>query len=219
MKKRILYTLFAAAFSVSANGQITFEKGTNTVNGYSNEFDIPVHDKLTNNSQETEFRWVRTINTLTTGWDNAVCDIVQCHDVSVDSSDFSLPKGEVSEFIVHFYPDNKAGEGDVTIRVFAVNDPAVSSSAKFTTRVWGLGAPVFSAKTAVYPNPAKDILSIINEPAAKVCHIYSLNGSLLLSQNIENTSTVNISALPAGLYVAEIISDEKVIRNRFSISR
>ncbi len=71
-------------------------------------------------------------------------------------------------------------------------------------------------KFAVYPNPVKNVLNISSQKAVEKAEIYTTAGQLVLTET--HTTQINVSALPAGIYVAKITSDGdvetfKVIKN------
>ncbi len=63
----------------------------------------------------------------------------------------------------------------------------------------------------IFPNPAKNILKIelLNRTKSANCFIYSLNGHLILSRKFIGNTTINVSNLPRGMYIAEIVSERK----------
>lgn len=58
---------------------------------------------------------------------------------------------------------------------------------------------------AVYPNPSNGIINVTSNIEAKGIQVYSMTGKLLHSQVLNNTqSTINISSLAQGIYIAHI---------------
>ncbi len=67
---------------------------------------------------------------------------------------------------------------------------------------------------SLYPNPATDILHVGNAevlPHTKV-NIYSLNGALLHSYELNDSKSIDISALEMGVYLIELQSDAERYR-------
>lgn len=65
---------------------------------------------------------------------------------------------------------------------------------------------------ALFPNPAKDYLTIENEKKADVL-IYDMSGTLRLSHTtLTNVSTINISELPTGLYYIRLKGENKTYK-------
>ncbi len=69
----------------------------------------------------------------------------------------------------------------------------------------------------ISPNPATSEMKITTTNAVmKEAHIYTMMGQCILLSPINNRqSTIDISSLPPGMYVAEVISEKGVIRKRF----
>ena len=65
-----------------------------------------------------------------------------------------------------------------------------------------------SGSLVVYPNPAKDRLTIESEEIIRHCEIYDLTGQLV--KTLENDSErmeISIEALPAGTYLVKLVTD------------
>ncbi len=72
-------------------------------------------------------------------------------------------------------------------------------------------ADVELAKVQVYPNPVVNQLNVSSESNIKEVKIFSVNGQLVSSVKPNSKSTsVNVSALKTGVYVAQIITDNGV---------
>lgn len=74
------------------------------------------------------------------------------------------------------------------------------------------GAPSFR----LYPNPTQDVLYIESgKTSLDEINIYNCAGQLLMQQKMEASSVLNIRPLPAGIYLAELISKEGTLRVRW----
>lgn len=74
-------------------------------------------------------------------------------------------------------------------------------------------------RITIYPNPVKDVLYLKaqSESATISIDVYSNLGSLVLSKKISNDGSahsIDVSALPAGVYVLKIVSDNQAISKR-----
>ncbi len=56
----------------------------------------------------------------------------------------------------------------------------------------------------IYPNPVKDKLFIQSETGISKFEIYDITGKQMLTGNMANIKSINISALPTGIYVLKI---------------
>ncbi len=100
--------------------------------------------------------------------------------------------------------------------------PTVSYVTNFTTKlnVGVIENPV--VEFSVYPNPANSMLTISNVSNIRTVEIYSIVGNLIRSIELNNNvgqHTINVSNMPAGVYImkAKGVQTEKAVR--FIISR
>jgi hypothetical protein len=64
----------------------------------------------------------------------------------------------------------------------------------------------------IFPNPAREMITISSDETFVSCSIFSVNGKFLL---VSDEKQVNVSDLAAGVYVARITTDVGVIAKRF----
>lgn len=64
----------------------------------------------------------------------------------------------------------------------------------------------------VFPNPANDHLTISGLKASGNIEIYDMQGKLLLNQKVNETETIEISALSPGLYIYRIFEEQTKIK-------
>jgi hypothetical protein len=101
---------------------------------------------------------------------------------------------------------------------FDYNFPIITNTA--TTTIQTLGAPTFDfdANFTLYPNPAKNEITISakNEMELNSVEVYNTLGQLILVvANAENTSTIDVSALLSGTYFVKINTDKGVSSSKF----
>lgn len=210
---------------VVAFGQIVFENDTITKSGGAGEFEIIVYNKITNNSSDTAFRWLRMKNTFSNPtWTSAFCDNNLCYGVETDSADFNLAVGESFDLSAHFYPDGKEGCGSALIAVYPVNDPSAKAVARFQAESTNSNSclstlevrRVNQADLTIAPNPARDFIRIElpGEPNIQV-EVYDLLGKKVLTVNRHTqNSSIDISNLVKGIYIikATTASGQKVAK-------
>ena len=83
-----------------------------------------------------------------------------------------------------------------------------------------LSAPAHQAASfSVYPNPASTSITL-NTKEGDFITIYDLSARTVMSTIIsENTKAIDVSSLPAGIYVASVISGKEVSAVKFVVSR
>lgn len=218
---RLLISIFCLmALSLNAQSQITFEHLNNKGGGFTNEFDIAIHDKFTNGSDLDSFRWVRKSNILSPSWESAVCDNIQCHDVIVDSAVFTLKKGDFFDFIIHFYPYSKTGTGSMEVYVYAINDPSINTTSFYEATVWGLSTNNLNSSASIYPNPVQNMLNIKTDKLVSSVSIFTVSGALVATEQMNSSrNNINVNYLNNGIYFAEINTAVGVIREKFVVSK
>jgi hypothetical protein len=103
------------------------------------------------------------------------------------------------------------GSGAVTFRMI-VNTEVKEVTIDLAT---GLNKAV-AGGIEIYPNPVRDILTIGGLTHPAVAEIFNIHGQLLLNAStVGPTGEVNVSALPAGLYMISVESDGETLVKRF----
>ncbi|MDY8136249.1 T9SS type A sorting domain-containing protein [Aquimarina sp. 2201CG5-10] len=88
-----------------------------------------------------------------------------------------------------------AGNGNVAASQFSINyDPFLNIE----------DVALDSNNITFYPNPAKNSINFSVEEKLQTVKVFSLDGKLVLSQNLQENSTVNISKLSKGTYILNI---------------
>ncbi len=70
-----------------------------------------------------------------------------------------------------------------------------------------------------YPNPVLDVLNIqINNTSSIsgsfTLNIYAIDGTLVKTETISSTATIDLSSLEAGFYVIEVIGENEVLAHQ-----
>ena len=98
---------------------------------------------------------------------------------------------------------NINANGDVTYKDYAYEstaNTAIVAGAMPTASTNSVSLNSFN----VFPNPCKDILNIQTDKEISSIAIYTLNGQLILKEEIKNTNSVNVSKLSNSLYFVKV---------------
>lgn len=90
-----------------------------------------------------------------------------------------------------------------------------SSSTEVMADTFLGGGNLNKDKFAYYPNPVKDILNFKGKETVKSVQIYDLSGKLILNQNSNSISSINLSALSKGTYIVKATTEKEL--NTFKI--
>lgn len=102
------------------------------------------------------------------------------------------------------------------LEMTVINDVVVSARMNAGTGTVNTAEAKLEGVT-FFPNPAKDRVYIDwGSHSAGTMRIYSAQGKLLISENVVSDS-IDISALPAGVYIAEFSSDSKTAFEQFVV--
>ena len=68
----------------------------------------------------------------------------------------------------------------------------------------------------LYPNPAKDLVSIelLRQYSDLILKVYDTSGKVVVQTEVQDSYTLDVSAFPRGVYLAEISNSEKSFRKR-----
>lgn len=72
-------------------------------------------------------------------------------------------------------------------------------------------------KIEIWPNPAKNNLQLQNPESIKIDRVegMDISGKIVFSENIKNTTTIDISSLPNGIYFLRILTGNGIITRKF----
>jgi hypothetical protein len=96
--------------------------------------------------------------------------------------------------------------GDYTVVTTDANG-CTAASAPFNVAIVGINASQ-SANIVLYPNPAKEILSITSNTKYLSYKVYNSLGALVMQNNF--STNINIKHLPQGIYLLELIGKNEI---------
>ena len=107
-------------------------------------------------------------------------------------------------------------EGTATIRVTSLDNPAIYDECVVTVSDnTGIDNHASDSGISIYPNPVKEELKIKSEKLKiKNVEIVNLSGKVLNSQSFTGKS-VNVSALPQGVYFVKLETDNGIVIQKF----
>jgi hypothetical protein len=70
----------------------------------------------------------------------------------------------------------------------------------------------------LFPNPTKDVLKIrcrIPDAGCRMIEIFTIDGRKILEKEMTEQSTIDVSKLPAGVYMIRLVSADQSITSKF----
>lgn len=129
------------------------------------------------------------------------------------SWDFGDGNNATGQIVSHTY--NAPGSYDVELCV--TDDESCTDCETQTVVILTIGInDKITSSISVFPNPASDVLFIsAGNTAVEAVNIYDVNGKLVSSNIQPLNNTIDISAVAKGVYMAEILVNEKTHRVRW----
>lgn len=113
-------------------------------------------------------------------------------------------------------------EGDVVVNraniFFDYNNPLLTNDASTVFAILSAGSFTKDASVQVYPNPAKDVITVKADGTIQSLQLYDIQGRLLQTTIVNsNNELLNISSRTSGMYFIKVTTDrgvkvEKIIK-------
>ena len=181
------------------------------------QFETVAHSVITNTSDTTKtFRWIRIVESISMGWQSAICDINACYNTNVDStpSDFylELAPGDSSMLDVHIRPSGLEGSARVKVRVEEVGNPDNAIEGQFlfnetTTPTLDIN----SQEIRLFPNPAHEYFQLSNYDGVAKVMLYNIAGSLVREYVSYPDEKFEIVGQQRGMYLVRLVDRDKRI--------
>jgi len=224
MLKRFLL-ICTMAFAISASAQFEIDDDTLYAYGYaganSSSFaDLYTHTKLKHTAMSMEtIKWTRTTNSLpTTDWTSAVCDIISCRGVEVDTGSFQIGNLDSGELSFHFYPKNIRGNATMVVRFYRESNPMDYADVTIMCQAWKAlrVETVDSDLLSVYPNPSKDFITVNNSVVSSgEYQILNSYGQIVATNTFVNGMTISTTDLSSGVYSIVVRNGDESFTKQF----
>lgn len=182
------------------------------------EFETVAHSYITNTGTDTlTIRWIRQVESISMGWQSAICDINACYSVETDSTPdeflLTLAPGDSSMLDVHIRPGGLEGTASIKVRV---EDVSNSENAVTGEYLFNMVSPTLQLKREslkIFPNPAIDYFQLSDYEQVEQVVIYNLVGQELRRFNVYPGAKFNLGNLQREIYLVRLMdSRNKVIK-------
>ena len=202
----LLVILFLSAWQLSA--QVSLAPQQIVVAGVSPDSTQAIgYSRVKNNTNETRtYRWVRSIRSLSEGWETAVCDTNLCYLPHVDSMEFELAAQLEANMNVYVYPNEVEGSAIVEVKVVDVDNPE-----HFDSAVYYFNAEPSSNRKRqrhpnlrVYPNPTRNIFQVSDNDLVGRVILFNLLGRPLRTYTYSPGEHYRLDEFPRGTYLIQL---------------
>lgn len=211
----LLISLLIPTFSLSAQGTLSLSPEVVELDVDESQFETVAHSWLVNTSDETKtYRWVRIVESVTEGWESAICDFNACYNTTVDSSitDLELGPNDTTNLDVHIRPMGIDGIAHVKLVVFEVDNPDNSIEGNYYfNQIVSSNRNVQAKNLKLFPNPAHDYFQLSDYEDIERVIIYSMAGAELKSFVSYPNESFQIAELHRGLYLVRLLNRRKEV--------
>ncbi len=165
------------------------------------------YSRVKNNADATRtYRWVRTVRSLSEGWETAVCDTNLCYLPHVDSMEFELSAQLEANLNVYVYPNELEGSAIVEVKVFDVDNPEHSATAVYYFNEAPSNTPKRNRhrNLQVYPNPTRNIFQVSDNEIVGRVILFNLLGRPLKTYSYVPGDLYRLDELPKGTYLVQL---------------
>jgi hypothetical protein len=92
------------------------------------------------------------------------------------------------------------------------NNPVITSSGNRSINTTELNQSKEALSTLVYPNPAGDEITISTDVEGAKLLIFNIMGQVLIENELNALTKVNVNELKNGTYIYKIVKDNKIIK-------
>lgn len=206
--QQYLLLIFLVLFTWQLPAQVTLDPQQIVVSEVSpDSTQVIGYSRLKNNADATRtYRWVRTIRSLSEGWETAVCDTNLCYLPYVDSMEFELSAQLEANLNVYVYPNNLEGSAVVEVKVVDVDNPDYSATAVYYFNE----APSSTRKREsyhklkVYPNPTRNIFQVSDNEIVGRVILFNILGRPLKTYSYVPGDLYRLDEFPKGTYLVQL---------------
>lgn len=216
--KQILLSTILILFLIPLSAQVSVGLKPEVVMVDVNplEFETVAHSYITNNSDvEKTFRWFRTIEDISMGWQSAICDVNACYSVETDTTpvDFllTLAPGDSSMLDVHIRPNGLDGSAKIKVTVFEVAAPENQITGEY---LFNQVTPTYDVNVEsikIFPNPAIDYFELSDYSNVREVVISNIVGNELRRYNVYPGAKFDVGYLPGSIYLIRLIDGRRKV--------
>lgn len=207
-----LATVGTAQFSV----ETTDYEGTVPLTSFT-DHNVYVYNEL---GDSLHLGWKFINNTCPVEWTYSLCDFGFCYDgIPLSGIMQPVPDGANAFLKLSVWANGVAGSGGITFWVYESDSPEDYQQITFWFNMTPLGVASIERRVTLVPNPAAERLTVsVATPA--VVRISTLDGTPVLDAgHIAVSASLDVSFLPAGVYLVHFQQGKATRTERLIISK
>lgn len=220
MIRALLLLLFSITLLVCEGQNLILTPSTASATVEASDTDVAAKATLKNNSEESkEFIWIRTINSISQGWETAVCDFNLCYNPNIDSMTLTLGPGEESNMDIHIYPNGVEGSAEIELKVKEVG---VDSNFVIGNYLFNMTTPVREAKISeikMFPNPATEYFQLESAQTIAKIEVYHLSMKKVKTFYAYQNKSYYVGDLSNGVYLVKLFDYHNNPLKAFKLSK
>ena len=209
---KTLITLTLSLFCLSSFAQIEIEKDSTFYAENTSAFEIAVKSKITNNSSDTLFTFIRKSLSGCAFPETAFCDQSLCYAADQDTAEnVVIKENESFDLKVNFYPYDDKGCCAVVMYVISETNPNNVDSCYFEACNLSSAENLIKQKLQIAFDPISNqiALSTDNKVPYSV-KIYNILGAEVVNERmVLDGDRINVNQLPSGVYVVQVDGEFK----------
>ncbi len=214
MKQILLSLILLTSWSLNAQVTLSLSPDVIEMDVDPLQFETVAHSWLTNTSDETKtFRWFRIVESITTGWESAICDMNACYSTTVDSTDENtdvvLGPGDSTMIDVHVRPAGLEGDAHIKVRVMEVGNADNIIEGNYFFNQTSSSQDFNRVNLKLYPNPTRDYFQLTDYTDLDQVILYNLVGRELRRFNAFPGSKFAVSDLTRGMYLVRLVDNRR----------
>ena len=220
MQQILLSTLcFLVSFFASAQVTLKLSPEVVEVDVDKSQFETVAHSMLINTSDTIKtFRWLREVESISMGWESAICDINACYNTNIDSTPdefyLELEAGDSSILDVHIRPGGLDGSARVKVRLEEVgNQENFIVGTYLFNETLSPVTDVQAYEIKLYPNPVEDYFQLTNSDQVSRVMLFNIAGLLVQEFISYPGEKFDVVAHQRGMYLVRLVGrDKKVLK-------
>jgi hypothetical protein len=216
--KHILLLTFVfsiVSFQIAAQGSLKLSPETVEVDVDKTQFETVAHTMVTNiGDSSVTIRWVRQVESISMGWESAICDINACYATVVDSTpaDFylTLAPGDSSILDVHIRPGGVDGSARIKVLIEEVGNKEnqVIGTYLFNETLSSI-ADIQADNIRLYPNPVVEYFQLSHYEHVSKVMLYNIAGGLMQEYISYPGEKFDVTGQQKGMYLVRLLDRNK----------